>query len=90
MNVGNPDKANQVVDEIKTADGTAIAVKGGVSDVVDVERLFKEAITAFGSLANGPKGKTSMNSVVSGVSGSSTPRYFGLVEEIILSPIRQK
>ena len=47
---GNPDKAQKVVAEIESVGGRAIPVKADVSNVADVERLFKETITAFGSL----------------------------------------
>jgi 3-oxoacyl-[acyl-carrier protein] reductase len=48
---GDPAKANQVVAEIESAGGKAIAVKGDVADVADVEHLFNEARTAFGELS---------------------------------------
>jgi 3-oxoacyl-[acyl-carrier protein] reductase len=47
---GNPDKAQKVVAEIESAGGRAVAVKADVADAADVERLFKETITAFGSV----------------------------------------
>jgi 3-oxoacyl-[acyl-carrier protein] reductase len=48
---GDSAKADQVVAEIESAGGKAIAVKGDVADVVDVEHLFNEARTAFGELS---------------------------------------
>ena len=47
---GNPDKAQKIVAEIESAGGRAISVKADVSDVADVERLFKETVVAFGGL----------------------------------------
>jgi 3-oxoacyl-[acyl-carrier protein] reductase len=47
---GNPDKAQKVVTEIESAGGRAISAKADVSNVADVERLFKETATAFGGL----------------------------------------
>lgn len=42
--------AERVVDEITSAGGTAIAVKGDVSNAQDIERMFERAKSAFGSL----------------------------------------
>jgi 3-oxoacyl-[acyl-carrier protein] reductase len=47
---GNPDKAKQVVEEIRSSGGKAISVKGDVSNAADVERLFNETSTSFGSV----------------------------------------
>jgi 3-oxoacyl-[acyl-carrier protein] reductase len=48
---GNPDRAQKVVAEIESAGGRAISLKADISNVADVERLFKETIEAFGGLA---------------------------------------
>jgi 3-oxoacyl-[acyl-carrier protein] reductase len=47
---GTPDKAQKVMTEIESIGGRAISVKADVSNVADVERLFKETVTAFGNL----------------------------------------
>jgi 3-oxoacyl-[acyl-carrier protein] reductase len=47
---GNPDKAKHVVDEIQSAGGKAISVKGDIANAADVEHLFKETSTAFGNV----------------------------------------
>jgi 3-oxoacyl-[acyl-carrier protein] reductase len=44
---GNAAKAEEVVAEIKAADGQAIAVQADVANVADVERLFNEALETF-------------------------------------------
>jgi 3-oxoacyl-[acyl-carrier protein] reductase len=44
---GNATKADEVVDEIKTAGGQAIAVQADVANAADVDRLFKEAMDRF-------------------------------------------
>ena len=40
--------ADAAVEEILSADGTAVAVRADVADALDVERLFSETIDAFG------------------------------------------
>jgi 3-oxoacyl-[acyl-carrier protein] reductase len=40
--------ADATVDEILSANGTAVAVRADVADALDVERLFSETIDAFG------------------------------------------
>jgi 3-oxoacyl-[acyl-carrier protein] reductase len=47
---GNAEKAEEVVAEIKAGGGRAIAVRANVAVVADVERLFKEAVDAFGAI----------------------------------------
>ena len=47
---GNSSKAEEVVAEIKAAGGQAIAVQADVASTADVERLFKEAVDAFGGI----------------------------------------
>jgi 3-oxoacyl-[acyl-carrier protein] reductase len=42
--------ADAAVDEILAANGTAVAVRADVADVLDVERLFTETIDAFGHI----------------------------------------
>lgn len=42
--------AEKVVDDITKEGGTAIAIQGDVSKQVDVDRLFKETESAFGTL----------------------------------------
>src|SRR3954463_5704338 len=42
--------ADAVVEEILSANGTAVAVRADVADGLDVERLFVEAIEAFGGV----------------------------------------
>src|SRR5437879_1616989 len=46
----NATQADEAVAEIKAAGGQAIAVKADVSNPTDVERLFEEALKAFGSI----------------------------------------
>jgi 3-oxoacyl-[acyl-carrier protein] reductase len=43
-------RAEAAVDEILTADGTALAVRADVTDELDVERLFDETKAAFGGV----------------------------------------
>ena len=43
-------RANKVVHEITALGGNAIAVQGDVGKVADVERLFNEALQAFGKV----------------------------------------
>jgi 3-oxoacyl-[acyl-carrier protein] reductase len=47
---GNAAKAEEVVAEIKTTGGQAIAVQGDVANADDMERLFKEAVDTFGGI----------------------------------------
>jgi 3-oxoacyl-[acyl-carrier protein] reductase len=47
---GSAKEANAAVDEIKSADGEAIAVKADVANPADVEQLFKETLKNFGSV----------------------------------------
>jgi 3-oxoacyl-[acyl-carrier protein] reductase len=44
---GNATKAEEVVAEIKSAGGQAIAVQADVANAADVERLFKETMDTF-------------------------------------------
>ena len=46
----NITKAEEVVAEIKSNNGQAIAIQGDVANVADVDRLFKEAVDAFGGI----------------------------------------
>jgi 3-oxoacyl-[acyl-carrier protein] reductase len=41
---GNPKKAEEVANEIKSADGQALVVQGDVANAEDMERLFRETI----------------------------------------------
>lgn len=45
---GKADEAQKVVDEIRTADGEALAIKADVSNPEEVKQLFDKAIDAFG------------------------------------------
>jgi 3-oxoacyl-[acyl-carrier protein] reductase len=45
---GKPAPAQAIVAELKAAGGQAIAVQGDVANALDVERLFKDSIDAFG------------------------------------------
>jgi 3-oxoacyl-[acyl-carrier protein] reductase len=47
---GNATKAEEVVAEIKSAGGQAIAVQADVANAADVERLFKETMDTFGRI----------------------------------------
>jgi 3-oxoacyl-[acyl-carrier protein] reductase len=47
---GNPAKAEAVAAEINNAGGKAIAVQADVTKAADVERLFKQALEAFGTI----------------------------------------
>jgi 3-oxoacyl-[acyl-carrier protein] reductase len=47
---GNATKADEVVAEIKAANGQAIAVQADVANGADVEHLFKQAMDTFGSI----------------------------------------
>jgi NAD(P)-dependent dehydrogenase (short-subunit alcohol dehydrogenase family) len=42
--------ADAVVEEIERAGGGALAIRAGLDDELDVERLFDEAIAAFGGV----------------------------------------
>ena len=46
---GNQQAANQVVDQIKTNGGNAIAIQADVSKEDDVQRMFDQIIEAFGT-----------------------------------------
>jgi 3-oxoacyl-[acyl-carrier protein] reductase len=48
--VGKPDKAQEVVAEIKAAGGQAIAIQADVAKAADVEGLFKQTLEAFGRI----------------------------------------
>ena len=47
---GNATKADEVVAEINTACGQAMAVQADVANAADVDRLFKEAEDSFGGI----------------------------------------
>ena len=47
---GNATKAEEVVTEIKSYGGQAIAVQANVANAADVEHLFKETIDIFGGI----------------------------------------
>lgn len=47
---GNATKAEEVVAEIKSSRGQAIAVQADVANAADVERLFRETIDTFGGI----------------------------------------
>jgi 3-oxoacyl-[acyl-carrier protein] reductase len=47
---GNLARAEEVVDEIKSAGGRAIAVQGDVASEPDVKRLFETALKEFGQI----------------------------------------
>jgi len=47
---GNATKAEELVTEIKSTDGQAIAVQADVANAADVERLFTEATDTFGGI----------------------------------------
>jgi 3-oxoacyl-[acyl-carrier protein] reductase len=48
--LGSQAAADAAVDEILAANGAAVAVRADVADELDVERLFAEAIDAFGGV----------------------------------------
>ncbi|MGN8057717.1 SDR family NAD(P)-dependent oxidoreductase [Pedobacter sp. 22163] len=48
--ISNHLKADQLVDEIAAHGGKAVAVKANISDPLDIERLFKEAVDTFGKV----------------------------------------
>ncbi len=47
---GNATKAQEVVTEIKSSNGYAIAIQGDVANVSDVDSLFKKTIDVFGGI----------------------------------------
>lgn len=47
---GNAEKAAEVVNDIKQAGGTAIALQADVANAADVEQLFQQALSAFGRI----------------------------------------
>ena len=47
---GHTAKAEEVVAKTKAAGGQAISVQADVSNIANVERLFKESMDAFGEL----------------------------------------
>jgi len=47
---GNATKAEELVTEIKSTEGQAIAVQADVANAADVERLFTEATDTFGGI----------------------------------------
>ena len=47
---GNAEKAEQVANEIKSADGQSLIVQADVSNEADVERMFKQIIDTFGRI----------------------------------------
>jgi 3-oxoacyl-[acyl-carrier protein] reductase len=47
---GSKDAANEVVSDITTGGGKAIAVQADVANAADVKRLFDETISAFGKI----------------------------------------
>jgi len=48
--VSGADTAEQVAEEIRSADVKALAIRADVSDEVQVQQMFKQAIEAFGTL----------------------------------------
>ena len=48
--VGNSQQADEVVNEIRTAGGTAVAFPADVSVVADIARLFENVIKEFGGI----------------------------------------
>ncbi|HET6979505.1 MAG TPA: SDR family oxidoreductase [Pyrinomonadaceae bacterium] len=47
---GNAEKAEQVANEIKSADGQTLIIQADVSNETDVERMFKQIIDTFGRI----------------------------------------
>jgi 3-oxoacyl-[acyl-carrier protein] reductase len=45
---GNATRAEETVNEIKSAGSQAIGVRADVANAAEVERLFKETLAAFG------------------------------------------
>jgi 3-oxoacyl-[acyl-carrier protein] reductase len=48
--VGNSEKAEETVNEIKTGGGQALAIKGDVANEADVANLFEKALQSFGRI----------------------------------------
>ncbi|MFE4710494.1 MULTISPECIES: SDR family oxidoreductase [Paenibacillus] len=46
----SPDKAEEVVSEIKQNGGEAVAIQADISNVAQLEKLFEETVKAFGAL----------------------------------------
>ena len=47
---GNAEKAEQVANEIKSADGQTLTIQADVSNEADVDRMFKQIIDTFGRI----------------------------------------
>ena len=47
---GNAEKAQQVANEIKSADGQTLIIQADVSNEADVERMFKQVMDTFGRI----------------------------------------
>ena len=47
---GNAEKAEQVANEIESADGQTLTIQADVSNEADVERMFKQIIDTFGRI----------------------------------------
>lgn len=47
---GNAEKAAEVVNDIKQAGGTAIALQADVANAADVEQLFQQVLSTFGRI----------------------------------------
>ena len=47
---GKADEAQKVVDEIRAADGEAVAIKADVGNPEDVQRLFEKTLETFGGV----------------------------------------
>ncbi len=47
---GNAEKAEQVANEIKSADGQTLIIQADVSNEADVERMFKQIVDTFGRI----------------------------------------
>ncbi|MEA5427700.1 SDR family oxidoreductase [Arcicella lustrica] len=48
--MGNPKQADEVVDKIKEAGGTAIRFQADVSSVAEIIKLYNDVVTAFGGI----------------------------------------
>lgn len=48
--MGNPNQADEVVDKIKEAGGTAIRFQADVSSVAEITKLYNDVTTAFGGI----------------------------------------
>ena len=48
--MGNPKQADEVVDKIKEAGGTAIRFQADVSSVAEITKLYNDVTTAFGGI----------------------------------------